>query len=173
VPDRLVVGRIGRPHGVRGEVVIEPLTDAPAAIFAAGRSLFVGDREGHPLDLPPLAITRARPFQAGLLVIFAGIGDRDVAQAWRGRTLLADPADVPPPDDDEVFYHDLLGMRVHDAHGVDVGPVVELYDLPQGLTLEVETARGLRMVPWIPEIVAGVDADTRVITLHPLDGLLD
>ncbi len=154
-------------------MVLEPVTDAPDAIFASGRSFLVGDRDGKPLDRPPLRINALRPFQAGYLVMLDGIGDRDAAAIWRGRTLLADSADIPPPDGDEIYYHHILGMRVHDAAGTDVGAVVELYDLPAALTIEVETARGLKLVPYIPEIVESVDEAARIIRLRPLDGLLD
>jgi 16S rRNA processing protein RimM len=172
-PTHLVVGRIGRPHGVRGEVVLDPVTDAPDAIFASGRSFFVGDRDGRLLALAPLEIVAIRPFQSGFLVKVGGIGDRDTAAMWRGRTLLANVDDIPPPDEDEVYYHHILGMRVHNAAGEDVGPVVEMYDLPAALTIEVETARGLKLVPYIPEIVESVDEEARIIRLRPLDGLLD
>lgn len=154
-------------------MVLEPLTDAPDAIFASGRSFFVGDRDGVPLDLPPLVLEAVRPFQDGFLVRLPGIADRDRAATWRGRTLLADPADIPPPGEDEVYYHLIIGMRVQDSTGTDVGPVIELYDLPAGPTIEIETASGRKLVPYIPEIVEWVDEDARVIRLRHLDGLLD
>ncbi|MCU0649977.1 MAG: ribosome maturation factor RimM [Gemmatimonadaceae bacterium] len=153
--------------------MLEPLSDAPDAIFVSGRSLLVGDRDGALLDLPPMVIDRVRPFKDGYLAHLGGIADRDAAERWRGRTLLAALDDVPPPDEDQLYYHLILGMRVQDATGADVGPVIELYDLPAGLTLEIETATGKKLVPYIPELVEYVDEDARVIRLKHLDGLLD
>jgi 16S rRNA processing protein RimM len=153
--------------------VLDPVTDAPDAIFASGRLFFVGDRDGRVLPLEPLELLAVRPFQSGYLVKLTGIGDRDVAAMWTGRTLLSNIEDIPPPDDDEIYYHQILGMRVHDAAGVDVGPVVEMYDLPAALTIEVETAHGLKLVPYIPEIIESVDEEARIIRLRALDGLLD
>lgn len=170
-----LVGRVRRAHGIRGELVIEPLTDEPDAIFASGRRVFAGTRDG---DLSPgpqeLIVRQSSPFKGGLIVAFEGIDDRTAAEAWRERTVLLPEGEVPPPSDDEVFLHDLAGMRVVHVNGEDIGTVREVFELPQGLVIDVERARGGSvMLPFDDHTVTGVDMTSRVITVDPVEGLLD
>jgi 16S rRNA processing protein RimM len=107
------------------------------------------------------------------LVKVAEINDRDVADTWRGRYLLVDSSRLPTPAADEVYVFALIGMRVEvEGQGL-VGHVRDVFDAPQGLLLEVETATGRPLVPWRPEIVESVDEATRTIVIKPLEGLLD
>src|SRR6476659_805359 len=103
-PEFLIVGRIRKAHGVRGELVVEIITDAPDAIFASGRRVFAGTAAG---DMTPkreeLHIDSVRDFNEGLLVHFSEIGDRTIADQWRGRYLLVPAEEVPSPADDEIF----------------------------------------------------------------------
>ena len=97
-PALTIVGRVRKAHGIRGELVIEPLTDAPDAVFAAGRRVFAGTVAG---DLAPgaptLTVRRARPFKGGWIVHFDEIADRTAAELWRERYILAPLAELPPP----------------------------------------------------------------------------
>jgi 16S rRNA processing protein RimM len=170
-----LVGRVRRAHGIRGELVIEALTDAPDAIFAAGRRVLVGTADG---DLAPggreMRILRATPFKGGLIVAFEGIDDRTAAEAWRGRTFLVPDDEIEPPSDDEIFIHDLVGMRVVHATGDEIGEVAEVFELPQGLVFEVRRVDAKPvLLPFNEQTVTNVDSETRVITVDPLEGLLD
>ncbi|MBI2408288.1 MAG: 16S rRNA processing protein RimM [Gemmatimonadetes bacterium] len=173
-----VVGRVRRAHGIKGEVVVALQTDAPDAIFAPGARVLVGTPAG---DLAPdpasgtpreLIVATARDFQDGLLVRFEGVVDRTTAERWRGITLLVPMDELEPPADDEVWVHELPGMRAVDPQGAPLGEVRGSYELPQGLVLEIETARGLRDVPFNDAFVVAFDRDARVITLDVPDGLL-
>jgi 16S rRNA processing protein RimM len=179
-----VVGRVRNAHGIRGDLVVEPVTDAPAVIFAAGRRLFVGAPGGAPYPPRPsggpsshtLTVRRATPFKGGLIVTFAEIGDRNEAELWRDRTLLLPVAELPPPADDEVYHHDLMGMHVELKSGAPVGDVVALYELPHGLVLDVRRvppASGTVAILYRPEMIVEVDTARRVIVLDPPEGLLD
>lgn len=107
------------------------------------------------------------------LVKFREIGDRDAADVWRGRYLLVDEAMLPEPNDDQVYIYALIGMRVEvEGQGL-VGHVRDVYDAPQGLLIEVETATGKSLVPWRPELISRVDEANRTIVLKPLEGLLE
>ena len=121
-PAYIIVGRVRKAHGIRGEVVVEPITDAPDAIFASGRRVFAGTASG---DLAPngteLHVESSRPFNEGFLVAFAEVPDRTVAETWRGRYLLLPSDELPPPSDDEVYVHELPGMRVE----LESGELVE------------------------------------------------
>ena len=170
-----IVGRVRRAHGLRGELVVESLTDAPDAIFAAGRRVFAGTREGDvSAGQPELQILRSSPFKGGLIVAFEGITDRSTADLWRARTLLLPEDEVQPPTEDQLFIHDLVGMRVVRVSGEDVGEVSEVFELPQGLLIEVRRAEGQPvLLPFDDQTVIGVDAEQRVIHVDPVEGLIE
>jgi 16S rRNA processing protein RimM len=118
----LVVGRVSRPHGIRGDVVVEIRTDDPAQRFASGCVLAT-----QPEALGPLTVAEARPHSGGLIVRFAGVGDRDAAERLRGAWLVIDSADVPPPADPDEFHdHQLIGLDVVTAAGRHVGTVADV-----------------------------------------------
>ncbi|MGH7689217.1 MAG: ribosome maturation factor RimM [Gemmatimonadaceae bacterium] len=175
-PEFLIVGRVRKAHGIRGELVVEPITDAPDAIFAPGRRVFAGTSSGDVApDRRELHIDAVRPMGEGLLVHFEGIPDRTTAELWRGRYFLVSAGEAPTLAADEVYIHDLLGMQVVLVTGDPVGEVREVYELPQGLAIDVARAGGTGtvMVPFDDRVVAGVDRETRVITINPPAGLLD
>jgi 16S rRNA processing protein RimM len=177
-PAFIIVGRVRKAHGIRGEVVVETLTDAPDAIFASGRRVFAGTPGGDVAPLrPELRVRTVRPFNEGLLVGFAEVPDRNAAETWRGRYLLLPADELPPPDDEEVYVHDLVGMRVELADGQAVGIVEEIYELPQGLAIDVRRAAPREtetvMLPYDDRTVSSVDKAMRVIVVTPVDGLLE
>jgi 16S rRNA processing protein RimM len=177
-PAFIIVGRVRKAHGIRGEVVVEVITDAPDAVFATGKRLFAGTASGDiALSRAELHITTTRPFNDGLLVGFAEIPERNAAEMWRGRYLLLPADEIPPPDDDEVYLHDLLGMRVELPTEEVVGTVEELYELPQGLALDVRRAEPRAsetvLVLYDDNTIASVDKEKRVIVITPAEGLLE
>jgi 16S rRNA processing protein RimM len=177
-PAFIIVGRVRKAHGIRGEVVVETITDEPDAVFASGRRVFAGTAGG---DLAPnraeLHITTSRPLNEGLLVGFAELPDRTAAETWRGRYLLLPAAELPPPADEEVYVHDLVGMRVELDGGVPVGTVEEIYELPQGLALDVRLVEPREdetvLLPYDDRTIASVDKASRVIVVTPAEGLLE
>ncbi|HEV7993174.1 MAG TPA: ribosome maturation factor RimM [Gemmatimonadaceae bacterium] len=177
-PEFIIVGRVRKAHGIRGEVVVEVITDAPDAVFAPGRRVFAGTVAG---DLAPnrteLHVDTSRPFNEGLLIAFAEVPDRTVAETWRARYLLVPAGELPPPSDDEVYVHELLGMRVELESGELVGTVNDTYDLPQGLALDVRRApprdSETVLLLYDERTIASVDKATRVIVVTPPEGLLE
>jgi len=158
---------------VRGAFAVEALTGSPDVIFASGAVIYAGDRQGTPAAEGELHIEDGRPMNREWLVKVAEVTDRDIADTWRGRYLLVDASRLPTAGVDEVYVFALIGMRVEvEGQGL-VGHVRDVYEAPQGLLLEVETATGRPLVPWRPEIVDRVDEATRTIVLKPLEGLLD
>ena len=168
------VGRIRRAHGIRGELVVELLTDAPDAIFASGRRVFAGDRHGDVAkDRQELRVLRASPFKGGLIVAFEGIPDKTAADLWRDRYLLVPESEVEPPFDDELFIHELVGMSVRRGDDV-IGEVIEVFELPQGIVIDVRRPDGKTVfLPYDDHTVTEVDAAQRVIHVDPVEGLID
>src|SRR5215831_1086351 len=105
---QLVVGRVGRPHGLHGDVIVEVRTDDPGQRFAVGAVLGT-----DPADRGPLTVAASSWHSGRLLVRFAGCADRDAAQALRDTLLSIDSSELAPLADPREFYdHDLIGMRV-------------------------------------------------------------
>ena len=173
-PEYVIVGRLRRAHGISGELVVEPITDAPDAIFAPGRRVFAGTSDGV-LDpkMPPLTVKGRRPHKGGWIVSFEGIRDRNESERWRDRYLLLPETELPPPAADEIFVHDLTGMRVDLPDGTVVGTIVEMWELPQGLVMDVKREKGSVMIPYGEPVVRSVDKARRVVVVDPPDGLLE
>jgi 16S rRNA processing protein RimM len=172
--DLVIVGRVRRPHGVRGEVLIELLTDEPDAVYASGRRVFGGTVDGPMADdAPALTILETRPFKDGLLVRFEEIGDRTAAELWNGRLLLVPESELAPLAEGEIYQHELKGMTVELSSGEVVGRVTDVFEVPQGLLLDVARERGTVLVPFSGDIIVGVDRARRVVRIEPPEGLLD
>jgi 16S rRNA processing protein RimM len=176
--DFLIVGAVQKPHGIKGELYVRLETDHPEDVFAAGRVIRVGDAEGRPLERS-LTIERARPFKGGMLVKAAEIGPRDPhgresdVDALRGLTLLIPRGEARPLDEDEVFLHQLVGLRVVADEGA-VGRVRELYDAPSGFLLVVEReGRGELLIPFVKAMVRRIDVEAGVLELEAPPGLLE
>jgi len=172
-PAHAIIGRVRKAHGIHGEVVVETITSAPEAIFASGRRVLAGTVDGE-LTEETLTVRGARDFRDGLIVDFEELDDRNAADLWRDRYLLVPVEELVPPAADEVYFHDLIGMRVEHEDGADAGTVIELYELPQGLVLEMRRADGTDvLIPYRTGIVARVDESRRTIIITPPDGLLE
>ncbi len=154
-----IVGLVRNAQGIRGEVVIESLTDAPDAVFASGRRVFVGDDPAQ----QELTVSAARPFKGGLMVKFDGIDERNAADLLRGLYVFSPFDELEPPGEDEVYLHELIGMKVKLDTGVPMGEVSAYYELPQGLTLDVKTEKGSVLVPYRSEVVERIDSDARIV----------
>jgi 16S rRNA processing protein RimM len=179
-----IIGRIRKPQGIRGDVTVELFTDEPERFFAPGSRVFAGtitgdianhpDDRRNPLSRQQLHVEEAAPYRGGLVVKFDAMPDRTAAEMWRQRYLLVPVDEITPPADDEVFMHDLLGMRVRGDDGSDVGEVTGWYELPQGLTLEVKRENGGDvLVPYRPSVVREVDLDERVVRVEMSSGLFE
>ena len=172
---QLVVGRVGRAHGIRGEVSVQVRTDDPGRRFAPGTVLAT-----DPAALGPLAVGSVRWHLGRLLVRFDGLADRTRAEELAGALLLVDSAAVGTPEDpDEFNDHDLIGLVAVTVAGDRVGTVTDV--LHHGQDLLVISAAGAgagagageTLVPLVLAIVPEVDIVTGRLVLDPPPGLLD
>ena len=165
----VVVARIGRPHGIKGELSVEVRTDDPERRLGPGVTV-----RTDPATAGPLTITAGRVHSGRLLLTFDGVTDRTGAEALRGVLLVADVDPDERPEDPEEFYdHQLVGLAVHTVDGVHVGEIDEVLHLPGQDVLSVRTPDGREvLVPFVAEIVPTVDVDARVIEVDPPPGLL-
>ncbi|NHC44637.1 ribosome maturation factor RimM [Motilibacter aurantiacus] len=166
----LVVGRIGRAHGIRGDVLVDVRTDDPELRFAAGASL-----RTDPAVVGPLVVESGRVHSGRLVLRFEGVSDRTRAEQLRGTMLLVDvPADEEPEDPEEFFDHQLIGLAAVLPSGEPVGEVVDVLHLPAQDVLAVRRPDGREaLVPFVTEIVPEVDVPGGRIVVDPPAGLLD
>jgi 16S rRNA processing protein RimM len=165
----LAVGRIGRAHGIRGEVSVEIRTDDPGARFAPGSSLAT-DPEG----VGPLTVEAVRTHTGRLLVRFAGYEDRTAAETLRGTLLLVDSADIPPTGDPEEFHdHELIGLIAVTTDGAEVGEVVDVQHSGQDLLVVRRSDGGDVLVPFVGAIVSEIDVPGGRVVIDPPPGLLE
>ena len=161
----VLVGRIGKAHGLRGEVTIAPSTDSPEQRFAPGSQLS-SPTAGR------LTVRQAR-WQSGTLVVaFDQADDRSSAEALRGADLWAE-IDAEEVGDQEFHDTALIGLAAVDPLGAPLGRVARVLHLPAQDVLVIDTPAGERLVPFVTELVPEVDLAAGLLTIDPIPGLLD
>ena len=169
---QLVVGRVGRPHGLRGEVTVEVRTDDPDDRFGEGAVLAT-----DPAARGPLTISSSRWHSGRLLLRFGDCQDREAAEELRGIVLVIDSAELPPQSDPEEFAdHQLIGLRVLTVSGESVGSVADV--LHYGQDLLVIAGAGPRsgteiLIPFVAPLVPEVNIAAGHLLVDPPPGLLD
>jgi 16S rRNA processing protein RimM len=192
---QLRVGQIVRPHGIRGEVIVDVRTDEPAARFAVGATLITerpatrrlgpgrpdleaGDEPelGVRWQLPPtLTVEVARSHLGRMIITFEGVYDRAVADELRGVVLWVDSAQVPPPEDpDEFNDHQLVGLSAVTLAGETVGRIARIDHAPASDLLVLSRPDGkTALVPFVKAIVPEVDLAGGRVIVDPPEGLFD
>lgn len=168
----LVIGRIGKAHGIRGEVNVSIRTDEPEERFAIGALL-----RTDPAERGPLTVSSQRFISGQKLVLgFEGVPDRNAAETLQGTMLVIGTDELPDLEDDDDFYdHELVGMTVRTGDDEQVGEVLDVVHGPGGDTLVVQASGARReiLIPFVRDIVPTVDRSTRTITITPPEGLLE
>jgi 16S rRNA processing protein RimM len=165
----IAVGRIGRPHGVRGDAFVEPWTDDPDERFAAGSVLTT-----DPAAVGPLTVTGSTTSGGKLVVHFDGVDDRSAVEALRGVRLLITATARPPLDDPDDFYDtDLIGLAARTVGGDDLGPVRDVLHAGGADYLVLERDGRELLVPFVKAIVPTVDIAGGTVVIDPPEGLFD
>jgi 16S rRNA processing protein RimM len=168
-PDTVVVGRIGRPHGVRGEVTVEVRTDDPDDRFVPGAVLLT-----EPAARGPLTVAGVRWHREVLLLTVTGVESREAAEELRDTELHVPVADLPELEDPDAYYdHQLVGLAARLTDGSALGTVTAVRH--EGADLLVVARDGGRelLVPFVAAIVPTVDLAGGVVVVDPPEGLLD
>lgn len=165
---QLQVARIGKPHGIRGEVTVQVLTDAPSERFVAGTEFVV-----EPASAGPLTIRSARWNKDILLLGFDEIADRNAAEVIRGAKLFIETEDLEDEDDEGWYEHELIGLEARVGSKV-VGKVAALNTMPVQDLLMVKTGDGKEiLIPFVDEIVPEVNIEAGYILVTPPAGLFE
>lgn len=167
---QLVVARIGRAHGIRGDVTVEVRTDEPELRLAPGAVLLT-----DPASAGPLTIESGKVHSGRLLLRFEGVRDRNGAEALRNTLLIAevDPAELPE-EEDEYYDHQLVDLDVVLADGTLIGAITEISHLPSQDLFIVERPDGTElMIPFVEQIVTEIDLENQRAVIDPPPGLID
>jgi 16S rRNA processing protein RimM len=170
MPEEFVlVGRIARTHGIRGDVIVNPETDFVADRFVEGRVLH--------LEMPGrselITIDSVRFHQGRPIIGFAGVDTMDAAEALLGAELKVPEAELPPLPAGTYYRHDLVGCEVTDTKGQAIGRVTSVDGPMERSRLVIAGPRGEVMVPMVGGICVRIDPDAKVIVVDPPAGLLD
>ncbi|MFE2441250.1 ribosome maturation factor RimM [Stenotrophomonas sp. NPDC087984] len=167
---QLVVARIGRAHGIKGEVTVEVRTDEPELRLGPGAVLTT-----EPASAGPLTIESGRVHSGRLLLRFEGVRDRSGAEELRNILLIAEVDPEELPEDPEEFYdHQLIDIDVVTVDGTEVGRISEISHLPyQDLLIVKRPDGGEVMIPFVSEFVPEIDLEAQRAVIDPPPGLLD
>ena len=167
---QLVVARIGRAHGIKGEVTVEVRTDEPELRLAPGAVLAT-----DPASAGPLTIETGRVHSGRLLLRFEGVRDRTGAEALRNTLLIADvDPEERPEEPDEYYDHQLIDLDVITVDGEAVGRITEISHLPSQDLFIVERPDGSEvMIPFVESIVTEIDLEEQRAVIDPPPGLID
>jgi 16S rRNA processing protein RimM len=167
--DLVTVGLIATAHGIRGEIVVHPLTDDPER-FNVGATVLV-EAPGMPVN--PRRILGSRMHQQRYLLLLEGVPDRTAAEALRSGRLCVREADLPALPPGQVWLHDLPGMAVVSEAGEDLGAVHQVLETGEDRRLlVVRGPRGEVLVPFVEQFVLAIDREARRIRIRLLEGLL-
>jgi 16S rRNA processing protein RimM len=166
-PEFLAVGRVSRPHGVHGEVRVEPLTDDPER-FRALRAVYLDEAAPH-----PVAVEGVRFHQGLVLLRLAGYPTRDEAERLRGALLLIPESEAVPLAEGEYFLHQLVGIAAYTADGEPLGTLSEVLETGANNVFIIDGPRGQLLVPDIPDVIQEVDIAAGRLVIRPLPGLLE
>jgi len=167
----IVVGRVRKPHGLKGEVAVFPLTDRPEAIFVPGRTVQLVDLGGE--QLGEVVLEAARIYHRECLLKFAGHDRREAVEALRQLFIAVPRAELAPLGDGEVYQQELIGWSVRSERDEPLGLVSAVYDLPQGPTIEVQGAKREFLLPFRGDYVKEMDREARRLVVVVPDGLLE
>ena len=164
-PVYLTVGFLRRPHGVKGEIIMDLHTDFPERM-KPGRKVFVGD------EYQPMTLTNVRAHQAGLLVKFNGIETPEDAGQLRNQWVYIKAKDATPLPAGQIYQHQLFGFRVVDENGNALGELVEIIETGANDVYVVrdETEKEI-LLPAITSVILELDTGNRLMRVHLLEGL--
>lgn len=167
MPRLVAVGRVGRPHGVKGEVRVDPGVGLGEGLGRYGR-LFLRGSSG---EVEPADIQSWRPHDRLLLVKFSGIDTPEAARGLTNRELCVDRAELPPLESGEYYHADLLGCAVSDEGGAELGCVIDVFATAAHDVLVIRSGTRDWMLPVTGECVPEIDLETRHLTVRVPEGL--
>jgi 16S rRNA processing protein RimM len=165
----IVIGRVSRPHGVKGEIVIEYFNRDDLTDFSRYHMIFIQGDEGTP---QPYRLMHGRPHKGSILARLEGIQTKDEAEQLRGRSVLVDPAALPPLPEDEYYEYEIMGMRVVTEQGTVVGEVTDIFPTGSNDVYVVREGENEFLIPALKDVIISIDKKNRTMVIRPTQGLL-
>jgi len=165
----MAVGAIVKVFGVRGDVIVQPMTDFPGRLRRA-RALWIGTDTHAALET---RVERVAVSPRGIRLKLRGIDDRSAAEGLRGKLLFIDEGHAAPLKKGEFFVHDILGLTVRSETGVDLGTVADVLRYPASDVYVVRGPAGEIMIPAVREFVLSVDIAARTMTVRLIEGMTE
>lgn len=164
-PVYLTVGFLRRPHGLRGEIIMDLHTDFPERL-KSGRNLLVGE------DHRSMTLASARPHAKGMLVKFRGVETPEEAARFRNQWVYVRASEVPPLPEGQLYQHELFGFAVLDENGKRLGELVEILETGANDVYVVRDDSGREiLLPAIPSVILELEPARRLMRVHLLEGL--
>lgn len=169
--DYILIGRIVKPHGIRGEVCIDYYADSPFLLDEAGTLYLAPPSGGTPRSV---RVRKWRRHHERILLLLEGTGDRNAAEALRGTEVFVRAEVLPELDDDEVYAHEVIGCRILLEDGGELGRLEDIQFIRDQEIWSIVTAEKREVLfPAQEEFITDVDLDAGVITIAPPPGLID
>lgn len=166
-----MLGRVLRPHGLRGELRVNVLTDYPERIVA-GSKIYMGSDPDNAAKATLYEVVKSRPHLKYLILQFDEIPDRTAAERFRGQYIMVPLEDAIPLEEGEFYLFQAIGLAVYTDEGEHLGQVSEIIETGANDVYVVHGPRGEVLLPAIEECVLDVDIEAKKITVHVMDGLL-
>jgi len=167
----LLLGRVLRPHGIRGELRLEVLTAYPERIVE-GKRLYIGPDPQNPDAATVYTVTKSRKHQHFLILQLDEISDRNAAELMRDLYVMVPPEEAVPLEEGEFYLYQLIGLTVHTDEDELLGKLTEVIETGANDVYIVQGPRGEVLLPAIDECILDIDFDNQTVTVHLLDGLL-
>lgn len=159
----VVIGKVGKPFGIKGEIRVIAYTESTEAFFRS--EVLVIDNESY-------RTRSVRPHKGGLLVSLEGIDTPEQAKEFTGNLIKTDPGNLPPKEEDEYYWYELIGMAVHTHEGRFLGTVKTLIRTGANDVLEVHGELGEILLPMIDDVIREIDLERGLVIVDPLEGLV-
>lgn len=164
-PRFLVIGQVGKPHGVRGDIRVSPHTDNPQR-FAWLDKVYIGD-----VDPRPVRVEEVRFHKSWVLLKLEGYDDRTAAASLRGELLQVPMDQAIPLEENEYFLFELIGMFVFSDAGEELGELVQVIETGANNVFVIKGSRGELLIPDTAEVVVDIDFEGHRMTVHLMEGL--
>ncbi|RME48480.1 MAG: 16S rRNA processing protein RimM [Chloroflexi bacterium] len=162
----IAVGQIVKPHGVRGEVVVEVLTDYPGR-FALLETVYLNEKDPQPVPLENVRFHKER-----VLLKLGGCDDRTAAEKLRGEMILIPFSEAMPLEADQYYQDDLIGLQVWTTDEEHLGEVVEILETGANEVFIVHGGRGEVLLPAIPDVIREIDLEAKRMVVELMEGLI-